>query len=114
MNWTFTPIVVAHMEQNGLSADDILGLLPSMLNESNPAPAVEQLDHNYQHGGGWHDFKGFTLGGHDGRPTLRYPGDPPMRAIAETKLRDERIILFMGSWVAVVQADGSMRVSRMD
>ena len=38
-----------------------LGLLPMMLDPSDPRPAREQFDENYQHGGGWRPFNGFTL-----------------------------------------------------
>jgi hypothetical protein len=97
---------------------DALGILPTFLSDEDPRPAVEQLNANYAHGGGWHDFKGFTY--HDGkedgdcRARLEYPDDPPMREVGRTLLRDELIIVFEYSWVAVVQRDGSYRVARMD
>jgi hypothetical protein len=94
---------------------DLVGFTPSFLNEASTDDAVTQLDRNYAHGGGWHEFEGFKLVGADtDAPELHYPGDPPTEAVARWVLRDERIILFDHAWVAVVQPDGSFRVSRMD
>lgn len=86
------------------------GLLPQMLSEGNPADAVTQLNDAYAHGGGWHDFKGFTLT----KRGLEYPDDPPMKELARTKLRDEDVVLYEYDWVAVIQPDGSYRIARMD
>jgi hypothetical protein len=91
---------------------DMLGHLPFYLSEDNPRPAKEQLDQNYRHGGGWQPFQGHRF--NPERLTLSYPGDPPMQAIGETKLRDERIILFESAWVVIIQKDGSYEIARMD
>jgi hypothetical protein len=88
------------------------GLLPTFLDLNDPRPAREQLDANYQHGGGWQPFKGFTF--HTETSTLRYPGDPPMRALAAMRLRDELIVVFECDWVMIRQKDGSYEVCRMD
>jgi hypothetical protein len=98
---------------------DALGFLPYFLSEANPAPAREQLHKAYAHGGGWHDFEGFTLVRPADNPEpltwqLQYPGDPAYSALAFTRLRDETIVLFRYSWVAIVQPDGSFNVARMD
>lgn len=87
-----------------------LGYLANFLDERDPRPAREQLDAAYRHGGGWVRFEGFTML-EDG---LSYPGDPTMVLIAETKLRDETIRFYNGSWVAIVQSDGSYEIARMD
>jgi hypothetical protein len=89
---------------------DHIGLIPSFLDENDPRPAREQLDEGYAHGGGWRPFKGHELTD-DG---LVYPGDPPSPLLASTKLRDERILVFLHAWVAIVQPDGSFEVARMD
>lgn len=91
-----------------------LGFLPMFLNDSNPKDAVTQLNDSYAHGGGWHDFKGFELIKQGDRYALAYPGDPPMRELARTKLRNELVVLFEASWVAVIQPDETFRVARMD
>ena len=88
-----------------------LGLLPMMLDPSDPRPAREQFDENYQHGGGWRPFNGFTL--HDDG-SLTYPGDSPVLPLATTRLRDELIIFYDYSWVAIVQPDRSFECCRMD
>jgi hypothetical protein len=91
---------------------DMLGLLPGMLDEHDPRPAREQLNANYQHGGGWRPFYGFTLNTDD--LSLSYPGDPPMRALAVTMLRDEMIVFSECSWVTIIQPDGTFETCRMD
>jgi hypothetical protein len=91
---------------------DMLGFLPEMLYQTDPRPAWKQFNEHYRHGGGWNPFKGHTL--NLDRLTLKYPGDPPMRALAETQLRDERIIVFECAWVVIIQKDGSYEIARMD
>lgn len=97
-----------------LTEFDLVGLMPDFLSEFSSDDAVTQLHRNYTHGGGWHDFNGFTLDNDPEAPRLNYPGDPPTEAIAYWSLRDELIILFDHAWVAVVQKDGSFRVAIMD
>jgi len=88
-----------------------LGLLPGMLDESDPRPAREQFDANYQHGGGWQPLNGHTL--HENN-VMTYPGDPPFKPVAVTYLRDEMILLYDYAFVAIVQPDRSYEVARMD
>jgi hypothetical protein len=90
---------------------DMLGFLPLMFSAADPRSAREQVDDNYAHGGGFRAFHGFTM-----LPNgdLSYPGDPPARLLAETKLRDETIRLFEHAWVAIIQPDGTWEVCRMD
>lgn len=109
----FYPRAQAALATGRVESFDLVGLTPAFISEFSDDDAVTQLDHNYRHGGGWHDFQGFTFV--DGEePKLTYPGDPPTQAVAWWQLRDERIILFDHAWVAVVQPDGSFRVARMD
>lgn len=100
--------VLLHPQAN----QEMLGYLPGFLDAGNPAPAKEQLDRNYRHGGGWNPFKGHKMS--KDKLELRYPGDPPMRAIGVTTLRDETIIMYESGWVAIIQPDGSYEVARMD
>lgn len=88
-----------------------LGELPHFLSENDPRPAREQIDSNYAHGGGWSPFPGFTML-EDGN--LSYPGDPPVRLLAETQLRDELIRFYEHDWLAIIQEDGSFEISRVD
>ena len=86
-----------------------LGALPDMLDANDPAPAREQLDRGYQHG--FRSLSGWYLGADD---VLHFPGDRPYRPLAETQMRDERILIFEGSFVAVIAPDRSFEVARMD
>jgi hypothetical protein len=90
---------------------EMLGFIPEFLNENDPRPAREQLDDNYSHGGGVIPIPGFEL-----LPNgdLKYPGDPPLAPLAETRLRDEIIRVYHYSWVVIIQPDGSFIVARMN
>lgn len=111
---TFYPRAQKALDTGRVDPFDLVGLTPQFLSEHNPQDAVTQLHSNYGDGGGWNDIKGFTLDDNPSAPRLNYPGDPPTEAVAFWKLRDERIILFDHAWVAVVQTDGTFRVSRID
>jgi hypothetical protein len=89
-----------------------LGLLPEMLDTNNPASAREQFHHNYAHGGGWFPFNGFKL--KDDNSLHSDSGDPDLYPVARTRLRDELILLYPHSWVAIIQPDRSFAVARMD
>lgn len=94
---------------------EAVGFIPQFLDENDPRPAVEQIDTAYRHGGGWMDFKGFKLSGGGNVPYyLEYPGDQPTRELSRATLHDETLVLFEHSWFAVIQADGSYRVARLD
>jgi len=84
-----------------------LGYLPGFLSEDDPRSAREQFDAHY----GWRAFRGFELRDDD---SIKYPGDPRMAPLAETKLRDERILFYPSSWVMVMQPDRSFEICRMD
>lgn len=89
-----------------------LGFIPNFVSSDDPRPAKEQLDSNYQHGGGWHSMPGFMLD-LDGL-LLTYPGDPPMHPRALAKIRDETVIIYPHDWVVILQQDESFDVSRID
>ena len=91
-----------------------VGLLPEFFDERNPQSARDQLHEAYAHGGGVHPFKGFDLIEVDGKAALQYPGDPLAHEIARATCRDETIILFAYSWVAIVQKNGAYIVTRCD
>lgn len=97
------------LEQGGLA---MTGYIPTFLSEGDPRPAREQLNANYQHGGGWIPFGGFELRSSD--MALLYPDDPPLRPIASANLREERILIYPYAWVLIMQPDGSWEVARMD
>lgn len=87
-----------------------LGFIPQWLSVDNPKSAREQLNDGYAFGG-WDPFKGFTLNDDN---SLSYPGDPPQKPLAQAKLRDELVVFYPSSWVAVIQPDRSFEVCRMD
>lgn len=89
----------------------MLGWIPLWIDQDNPAPVAQQIHKHYIHGGGWEPFKGFTL--HQDN-VLTYPGDPPMAPLAEARLRDELVLFYPHSWVAVVQPDRSFEIARID
>lgn len=91
---------------------DMLGFIPMFLHENDPRPAKEQLDSNYQHGGGWNSFNGFTL--NKETMAITYPGDPALYPFAVGTLRDEKIYIYPYAWVLILQPDGSFEISRMD
>ena len=89
-----------------------LGFIPSFLDDEDPRPAAEQLDANYQHGGGWRPLSGW--GFNKRTLELTYPGDPPVKPIAFTTLRREKILFYPYAQVMVLQPDMTFEVSRMD
>lgn len=89
-----------------------LGLLPSFLSLSDPRPTREQIDTNYAHGGGWFPMRGFKY--NPAKRTLKYPGDPILKPLAEAKLREEIILFYENAILPAVQPDGSFEVSRVD
>jgi hypothetical protein len=95
---------------NGGTADNC-GLIPRMLDLDDPRPARDQLDSNYQHGGGWRPQGKFESKGW-GR--LQYPGDPIMVPLAEIAFRDETIRIYQYGYVAIFQKDGTFEAARMD
>jgi hypothetical protein len=90
---------------------DHVGMIPYWLDESDPRPAAKQLDSCYSHGGGWHPFTGFKLWENN---SLKYPGDPPLRPLAEMHLRQELILIYEHSWVVIIQPDRTFEACRMD
>lgn len=90
---------------------DVLGYIPDWLDDRNPSPAKAQLHANYLHGGGWHPFNGFTLTNNN---ILLASGDPPLHPLAQCYLRNELIVVYAHSWVAIIQPDHSFEVCRMD
>jgi hypothetical protein len=88
-----------------------LGFLPNLISEHDPRPVGQQLAETYAHGGGWNPQSGFRK---TANYVLHYPGDPPMRPLAMTTLRDEMICFYPYSYLGVFKSDGSFEVSRVD
>lgn len=90
---------------------ELLGFIPEFLRESDPRTAAEQFHERYAHGGGWSPFQGFKL--LENR-SIKYPGDPAHKPVAELKFRDETILVYEHAWVCILQTDGKYEISRMD
>lgn len=101
------PVIALHP----LVTFDHVGDIPLWLSEGNLQSAAQQLDAAYGHGGGWSPFSGFTLGADN---TLTYPGDPPLTPIAAMSVREELVLVYPHSLVAIIQPDRSFEVARMD
>ena len=91
---------------------DLMGFIPSFLSVNDPRPAAEQFNENYAHGGGWRPLKGWVFD--KNKRTIKYPGDPVYRPVAETELHGETVIVYQDAWVLIEKADGSYEVCRMD
>lgn len=88
------------------------GYLPKIILEADDRPAIDQIKERYI--GGWNPFEGFDLvKNKDGSYQLEYPGDPPMKERSRAKLRDELLVLFDYSWVAVINKSAH-QIARMD
>jgi hypothetical protein len=89
-----------------------LGEIPNFLDDADPDSAKEQINKNYGHGGGWHQFHGFTL--HSPHNALYSANDPPLYVLAYTQLRDELICFYRGAWVAIIQPNRDFEVAKID
>lgn len=99
-----------------------LGLLPFFLTPLDQRPAAVQFNERYRIGGS-HSHPGFTLGGWRPMPGftmnearyLDYPGDPALPPLAFTRLREEIIIVYQYSIIAILNQDtGDLSVARLD
>ena len=87
-----------------------LGLIPDFLSLADPRSAVEQINECYAFGG-FRPFRGFTLQPDN---SLKYPGDPVLKPLAQAQLRHELVVFYCHAWVAVIQPDRSFVVARID
>lgn len=90
-----------------------LGLLPAMVDRSDPDPAVVQFNKRYEHGGGWHPLPGFELVDRD-KLGIQYPGDPVLTPLFIAGLRAETICVYKYGIVAVFQPNYSFEVARLE
>ena len=95
-----------------------MGFIPTFINAADPRPAAEQIDEQYQHGGGWRPLKGWEMNTANG--VITYPGgDPPLTPLfkAEHVLENDKketLYFYDSAWTGIVQEDGSFEVSRLD
>ena len=90
---------------------EMLGAIPSFLDDDDPRDAKTQINEAYRFAGGWRPFAGFKMAPDR---SIKYPGDPALPVLCETQLRDERIYYYQHSWVAIVQPDGGYEICRLD
>lgn len=90
---------------------DHLGNLVFFLDVNDSRSAREQIDTAYKFAGGWQSFHGHVLGADN---SLKYPGDPTLYPLAQTRLRDELIVFYPHAWVAIIQPDRTYDVARID
>lgn len=89
-----------------------LGALPDLLEPESTDPLAEQIDRNYQHGGGWSPFHGFAFD--PASQTITYPEDEPLAPLVRMTTENETLYLYEMSWVLILQQDGSYEVARID
>ena len=88
-----------------------LSVLATIITDDDPRPLNEQIQDKYAHGGGYLACKGFTLD--FDRLALLYSGDPALRPLAHTTVRNERFVLFEADFCAIIQPDNSYDIVRM-
>ena len=91
-----------------------LGYLPRLINETFPGKVAQQLAKNYAHGGGYIPFGRGQWEMDPKDHSLKYPGDPRLKPIASTKIRDEELYFYNHALLAIVQPDGDFVVVRVD
>jgi hypothetical protein len=96
--------------QSAKEALDLWGFIPLFLKEADPRPAIEQINERYI--GGWMKIPGAVV--NKDTAEMEYPGDPPQPVLSVLEFRDEFIVLYPSAVVAVVRADGTYEVSRLD
>lgn len=105
MIWFADPSLTAFRVRN------IVGFIPTFLDEDDLRPVRAQINERYAHGGGWQPSRGWTLLS-DG--SILYEGDSPLSPVAWTHLRHETIIIYHHAWVAIIDPDGTFEVARCD
>jgi hypothetical protein len=89
-----------------------VGYLPTFFSNADPRPAKEQINERHANGGGWNPMEGWSM--NPRTFSIRYPGDRTNVPLACTMLRDELIVFYEHSWLAIIQMDNSFEISRVD
>jgi hypothetical protein len=92
----------------------LTGDLQYMLDDEDPAPAVEQF--NQRSAAGWRSRRSrWTNDGAGEAITSRtFSRNERLTPIARARLRDETILLYPMSWVLIEQPNGEWDIARMD
>jgi hypothetical protein len=100
---------IQQLRPGGLEAS---GFIPFFILHED-IPAAKQIDHNYQHGGGWNPIPKWKL--HRPNMSIQYPRDPPLQPHTSISLGNgEMVYIYPSAWVCIVQLDGSYEVARVD
>ena len=92
------------------------GHLPQIIINRDARSAQEQVNARYQHGGGWRSVEGFKLGWpRADEYSLNYEGEEPLREVSRALFHGTQVlVLFKYSYLAIVEADKLIDVSRID
>lgn len=95
---------------------DVVGALPLCWDPADPRPAIIQHDERQMGNGKWQNSFPSKWKFDPTDNSLKYPGDPRMKPMAEAHLplTSERIYVYAHAWVCIVQADGTFTVDRRD
>lgn len=103
------------------ATQDHLGYLWMIFSDVDPRPCSVQVNERYTYGGGWSPMQKWTATPADDlyraspeTVRIKYPGDPAFRVLFDFKINAERVFVFDGAWVMIVQPDGSHEIARMD
>jgi hypothetical protein len=94
-------------------AHEYLGRIPTLIDPDSNDPVWQQVQDNYPYG--WQPVLGderskWTLTGDE---YLIYPGLPPAAPAAMAWHRSEKILVYPGAWVVVVQLNEDFTVARI-
>jgi len=92
---------------------DVLGYIPSFIEEEDERPVKEQFNERYAFGGGWQPSDGWKINDNLVM-TTKYPEDPPMNPIAMVMVGEETVLMYPHAMIAIIQKDGTYEVARMD
>ncbi len=91
-----------------------VGFVPMFLDINDERPAAEQIDANYQHGGGWNPMEKWTFD----RKTkmIKYPGDEPLESFAVAlPNKNETVIMYPHSFMLIYnKVNKTYEVGRVD
>ena len=97
----------------GKHSFDELGFIPTFLSYDDERPSAEQIDANYQHGGGWRPNNKFKFD--RDTHTLQYPGDPELKSFAVGIMPNETLLMFPYSILLIFnRKEKTYEVARVD
>jgi len=104
------PILDWYLNNNVKDAMEHLGRIPLLFNPQSSDDAWLQLEENYPDGYQPQTGDAWTLTNDE---YLIYKGMPPCPPSATAYLRHEKLLVYAGGWLAIVQPDGSYTLARV-